>query len=259
MQPKPSDSKFTLDTELKNRLFSAKKLILFIIFVPLVFAAIIIISLFFEPSTKPEGVNLTNQSDKSVTVTWTTKKPTKGIILISENGKFPLSPIVADLIYKDDDEKGTPTVGRYLTHSVTIGKLKPDTTYQYRIYQGLRYVYEGEFKTTTSLSDISTPNPVYGQILSAEDKPVAGALVFLRVASSINSHSSVLSTLTNINGRWSIDLSSLRSSDLSGPFTPSDKSTYEVIVESVNKGKFKSATTSAYLKPYPTILLKAKR
>lgn len=244
---------------LPHKLFSLKKTIFFILMIPAVFASIVVIALFFEASSPPKEIAITNVSSGQATVSWTTDKPTKGVILISDNGRFPLSPIVADLIYKDDDEKGTPTIARYLTHSVTIGKLESDTRYQYRIYQGLKKVYQGEFKTAPILSDIATPNPVYGQVLAADGKtPVVGALVFLRVENNSVS-SSILSTLTNLNGRWSIDLANLRTSDLKGPFTQNKTSVNQLIVESGNKGRFKSATSSAFTKPWATIILKAKK
>lgn len=235
-----------------------KKLVLIIVSIIVFVSLVIAIALVIEPFSTPQGVFITNVTEGQATVSWTTVKPTKGIILISEDGKFPLSPVFADLIYKDDGEKGLPTVGRYLTHSVTIGNLKPLTVYQYQVYEGLRKAYLGSFVTAPTLSTIIQPNPVYGTVLQADGKtPLVGGLVYFRVEDGTNS-SSTLSTLTNLAGRWTLDLANLRTPNFKASFVVQPNATQEVVVESGNKGTFKSATSSAFTKPWPTILLKRK-
>lgn len=242
--------------------FKKPLLILIFLFLIIAVSGLILFGLiyFFEPTSLPKNVIASNISDQQVTLTWTTTQPAKGgVIVIPLKENFPILPVFSETFHKDDGEKLLKTMGKYTTHSVTITGLKPVTTYKYKIYQGNKGSFEGKIRTTKVLSDLSRPNPVYGRVIAADRKtPAVGAIVYLQ-AQVGTLRSSVLSALTNTQGRWSIDLSNLRTQDLSVPFKLTPQAVENVIIEAGSKGRFKVATPSGKDKPWPDIILSSSR
>ncbi|MBI4999485.1 fibronectin type III domain-containing protein [Candidatus Gottesmanbacteria bacterium] len=147
----------------------------------------------FAREAKPENVKVTNITDQSLTLSWTTAKPTLGFVRFSGKKVF-------------DDHLRVSTV-----HHVTLKNLKPQTSYYYRLGGGFRlfkFDKEGKslpnIKTAPVLEKISQPRPAYGKVLTSEGKPAARVIVYLSPSSS-----SLISTLTNDQGNYSFDLSSL--------------------------------------------------
>lgn len=207
-----------------------------------------------EPSSPPQNVFLSNIADHQVSVSWVTEKPSRGEIIISEDGKFPLLPFLASKIYHDDGEKVIKKMNFYTTHLVTIEDLKPNKNYQFIIYQDWKKKYQGSFNTGITLSTITSPNPVYGRVFFSDQKPVVGALVYLRIINEA-SGSALLSTMTNSEGRWSLDLANLRTGDAKSIFNTKGKVVEEMIVDT-GKSKAIATTTTKQDNPWPDIILK---
>ena len=223
----------------------------FLIILPL----LVYLTWLIEPSYQPQRLVLSNITDHQATVSWVTSIPTKGSIVLSTDSKFPLLPLFAKKIYKDDGEKNTKKVGHYTTHRVIVGDLSSQTKYQFRIYQGQKKVFQGEFTTASTLTSLNTPNPVYGRVLDADKKsPIIGAIVYLRVRNSA-SDSATLSTITNSQGGWSIDLANLRTRDLNSTFKLTRDSKEYIIAEAASKGSVLVETTPGKDKPWPDIIL----
>ncbi len=217
-----------------------------------------------EPYSPPQNLSFSNITDHQITISWVTKIPTRGTIITSGNGSFPILPIFAKTLQKDDGEKNTLKIGYYTTHHITIGNLLPSKKYNFRIFQGQKKVYQGEFVTGSTLSTLSNPNPVYGKVLKSDKKTaVVGAIVYLRVekspvdsSSKESTSSSMLSTLTNKNGGWSLDLANLRDLTLRKNYPLSKKAIEEIIIETGSLGRVKTATVSGQDKPWSDIILK---
>lgn len=217
----------------------------FIIFLLLLFYLLKLI----EPTSAVQNLFLSNITDQRVSISWITDKATKGVVILSEDNDFPLLPIFAKEIHKDDGEKSLKRQRFYTTHHVTTGSLAPSKTYYFRIYQGWKKVFQGSFTTNFTPASLPFPEPVYGRVLHADKKtPVVGALVYLQVENQA-SRSALLSTLTNSEGRWSLDLGSLKE-------FISSSSAEKVVVETGGKGKFKATTIFGQDKPWPDIILK---
>lgn len=229
-------------------------------FLILIVVGSIFLSFLFEPTSLPLRVSITNIADKGVSISWITKKPTKGAILISENNQFPSFPLFVKNWQKDDGEKNLKTMNFYTTHHITVGNLKPNTLYYFRIYQGLRNVYQGKMTTVYTLEKISPPFPVYGKVISADEKtPAIGAIVYLQLTDNRGSSSAILSTLTNSEGRWSIDRGNIRTKDFKSIFVNSKDVKEQIIVATGNRESFKAETTSGNDRPWPDIILKVKK
>lgn len=213
------------------------------------------LSLLLEPTSEPLNVFISNTTDSQATVSWITTKATKGVVLISEDGKFPVLPIFTNQLYKDDVEKRLKKQSFHTTHHVTITNLRSPKNYHIGIYQGLKRVYQGRFTTVALLDYLSSPIPVYGKVLSTNKTPIVGAIIYFR-AKEGNLYSSVLSTTTNTQGRWIVDLANLRSQSLKEPFKITDKTYEEVVVEAGVRGRGKATTTFSQDNPWPDIILK---
>lgn len=79
-------------------------------------------------------------------------------------------------------------------------------------------------------------------------------LIYLQ-AQNEGTKSATLSTLTNREGRWSLDLGNLRTSDLTKGFSINSK-TEEVIIAQIDaNNRFKAQTKSGFDQPWPDIIL----
>lgn len=225
-----------------------------LIFFVLVWIVTLIFSL-IEPTSTPENVMVTNVTDHQATISWTTKKPTRGALVISDSGKFPFLPFFIKDLKKDDSDKGFLKMGFYTTHLVTVENLKSKLGYQYIIYQGWKKVYRANLMTGPTLKTLPNPNPVYGSVLLADKKtPAQGVLIYLQ-AQNEGTKSATLSTLTNRQGRWNLDLGNLRTGDLTKGFSISSK-TGEIIIAQTGEGnRFKAQVKSGSDQPWPDIIL----
>lgn len=226
-------------------------------FILLIFAIFFILSTIFEPTSKPLNIILSNQSSHQATISWITKKPTRSTVFVTSSKNLPFLPFFIKL-EKDDGEKNIIKKGFYENHHVTVGGLLENTKYQFVIFQGLRKVSQGTFTTGPVISSINTPNPVYGKVLNADKKsPSVGSIIYLRIIDG-KKRSSLLSTLTNVDGRWSIDLGNLKTKDLKNIFPVSSNSIEAAIVEAGSKGRFSIESKPGKDKPWTDVILSSK-
>ncbi|HBQ50610.1 hypothetical protein A3B42_01900 [Candidatus Daviesbacteria bacterium RIFCSPLOWO2_01_FULL_38_10] len=233
----------------------SKTFILIMLFF-IVIALILLIDLviFIEPTSKLSNVLISNLTDKQATVSWTTDKTTRGTILISDNNRFP--PVVIFAQKANKYEESSALQGFLSVHSITLTDLKPNTLYNYRIYQGIRAVYQDNFQTGPTLDQILTPHPVYGKVKDTKSNPVTGAIIYLQLFSPEGTQSALLSTLSNREGGWSIDLANARSTDLQESFTLDEKTREEIMVERGKGGRIKESTPSGKDQPWPDVILR---
>lgn len=240
---------------MRNSAVRRLRLILGIFISLIVLIGLLLYSLkLIEPSSPPQNILVSNITDHQASISWTTAKPTRGLIVISEDGKFPLLPTFAKKTYKDDGEKNLKRTLLYTTHHVTVGDLAPNKTYQYLIYQGWKKIIQGVFTTCPTLTSISGPQPVYGQVIDEAKKPIIGALVYL-VLKNDKSQSALLSTLTNDQGRWQLDLGNARSAGLKNTFSVTAQTQEELVVEVGIRGKGKITFTPGNDAPAPIVIL----
>ncbi len=223
--------------------FSRKKLLLVLFAVIFLLTGIFVVAPFIaEPTSPLKEIFITNITDGQATITWSTDKPTKGTVKVQ------------NVIYKDDGDKNKKSQGFYATHLVTVGALRPAVSYNYEVYQGWRKVYEGTFTTAIILNSINNPNPVYGKVVDAANRPQVGVIVYL-TAINQNEKSALYSTLTNNEGRWQIDLANFRTRDLKAPFSLTAETVQEAVVQTGSRGKFKAATDMDNDQPWPDIIV----
>ena len=202
---------------------------------------------YFKPQASeeisPKDVRITNVSDSSFTVTWTTVTDTKGFVNWGDS-ENSLSRVDSNEIA----EEGS-------THSVTVSGLDEDTAYYFKINsESVDYDNNGIAWTTKTGPVLPPPSKssiASGSILSAAGNAVPNAIVSVNVGGA-----SPLSTVTSTNGSWVIPLSNLRVSNLLSYYSFDGES--EIVEISVNAGS--QGTSSAqilaiYANPTPTMIL----
>ncbi len=127
----------------------------------------------------------TNSTPVSTTLTWYTSTPLHGCVYILE---FPPRRFC--------DIQDKPVTNHY----VNLTHLLPQRNYNLLIQTGLsftRFPLPAKF-IPDAVPDL--PNPAYGRIVSPEGNPVPQATVI------VFTKAGPLSTLTNDQGRWALDL-----------------------------------------------------
>lgn len=230
-----------------------------------------------ESTSPPENVRISNVTDQSLTISWTTKNPCFGFVFYSQ-AKLPFvlltripfltSSLVAYLRFPYPKIAADDHLAFTTPHHVTLKNLKPETSYYYLISTGL-HLYRQQMtssieknktqalpniKTGPILTELTQPEPVYGKVILEKDlkTPVVNALVYLQT-----DQSGLISTVTNNNGKYVLDLGNLRTADLNQPLSFFDQKTeLNIFVNAGRLGAGQIAVDPSLSKPIPKILVK---
>lgn len=196
----------------------------------------------FSASIKDERIFVSNIAEDQVTISWTTNSPVKKWILVTEaNGLTPK-------ILKDNKE------GRI--HYITVSGLKPQTEYKYKIYQNLKETASGIFSTSSEPAGARISKELSGKVLSADQKPAQGVLVYLQLVEG-PAYSTLLSSVTDKEGKWEANILGAKTSDLTKDFKIATGSALLVVAQTSGQGRFKSTfPIDPKIKSVPDIILK---
>jgi len=202
---------------------------------------------------KPQNVVVTNVTDGSATVTWTTSSPMKGIVYVKKDKALlpgPLGIIGSTMAYDDRDvsdaEKAcvdefnktasetkdstfsvsgsnfdcenvkVTKMGSYYNHSVTITNLDPESTYYFVAGDGI-WSFKNEtplVKTFALLGNVTEPLPVFGKVIGDDDTYSRDGLVYITFNDGSEGKDSVVySSTTSDDGGWYLDASGIRDSE----------------------------------------------
>ena len=181
----------------------------------------LISALFAKNGVTVQNIEITNISDISLTVSWTTQSLVVGDVLVS-GGSITNRVALDD---RDSPTKKSPTT----THHVTIRDLSPDTRYQVTLRAGGKNA-EGPTQSVATGPTLppngdNTLGPAYGSITTQEDQPAEGALVYITVEGGQQ-----LSTVVTPSGSWLIALNRLRRTDGTAFLPVVDRMTEEIVV-----------------------------
>lgn len=149
----------------------------------------------------PKDVRIGNLTSSSATISWVTSEAVTCFISYGTNEN------VGTVISEAEDEQ------KFLTHSITITGLSPETNYYFKINSdGTMFDNNGipwQFTTGKALSISQTSIPVSGSVITASGQPSKRALVYITVNGYLTS------TLTSDSGNFVLQLGSVRTPDLS--------------------------------------------
>ena len=196
-----------------------------------------------DETMAPKDVRISNITDNSFTVSWTSTKDLAGFIAWGKS-QSSLENIEGDEI----GESG-------YVHSVSIQGLNPSSTYYFKINSGgVDFDNNGvpwKVDLPQKISNQTSIKPISGVVLTATGDPASKVLVYLNIGGA-----NLLSTVTSDNGSWIITLSDLRSSDLSSPYSLDEKA--DIINISVQAGPMGTSSAQIYAqsaRPAPPIIL----
>lgn len=194
-----------------------------------------------SPDIAPQDVRISNISDTSLSVSWTTDKATAGSLKWGET---------AGQINKV--QPGDETAGQNV-HLVTLSGLSPEKNYYFKISSdGTDYDNSGipwQTATGAALEPSANSKVISGTVMTATGEPAAGALVYLT-----GTGIATLSTKTTSSGSFLIPLGSLRNSGLTAYADLSSNPVLQLYVQAGPSG-ISSAQFLPTLTSLPTMVL----
>ncbi len=163
------------------------------------------------PTDNPQEVRITNITDSTATVSFSTNGEAIGSINLGEN-KEALQKIL------DDKDQASGEINPKKIHSITARNLKPQTKYYFSITSGEEtYLNEESFyELTTGAEIISEPpkqEPITGKILLPDGEKPNEAIIYATI-----NDAQIISTVVKEDGTYILPLNSLRNKDLSSYF-----------------------------------------
>lgn len=196
-----------------------------------------------DETSAPKNVRVSNISDTSFTVSWTTQKETSGFIVWGDN---PSS-------LKNVEQDSLGDTG-YVHYTSTQG-LAQQKKYYFKINsQGYEYDNNGiawEVEVPSALNFPPPVKPISGDVLDATGSPASNVVVFASIGGA-----QLLSTTTSPKGTYIIPISLLRTSALNGYYNIDE--TNDVIEISVQAGPLGVASAEVNAesaRPSPSIIL----
>ena len=199
------------------------------------------------PETTPKNVQVSNVSDKGFTVSFVTAEKVPGFI------KYGEEPDKLKTQVGDERDQLTGTVGKYQLHYITVGGLKPNTTYYFTLGTASKSSFDDngkpfQVKTAKKATTPPAAKTIYGNLVKPSGTPPKEGVVYVKVEGA-----GLLSSLMKKSGTWAIPLSNARLIDGSGYAQITDDSLMVLIASSpeVNKsttinttvGEFENGTT----------------
>lgn len=246
--------KKVIDTH-KKRITSLKVYLIIILFF---LNLSLLIILFLKPvgtAYLPVDVFISNLTDSTATISWSTRRPAESKVLLSESADFPIVPIFSKS-YKDDKDKGLKDSFKYYTHHITVENLNPGTTYRFGIYHGVKKLRQVRFETALKNEVLHRSKIISGKIVRADSK-VPGANVYFR-SRTANSSSQLLSTISNSEGTWILDIGSLKVRNLEKNFTLSKDTRQEITIDATPYGRYEMSSKDPGQSAWPTVTLREK-
>ncbi|HBB76806.1 MAG: hypothetical protein A2186_01405 [Candidatus Levybacteria bacterium RIFOXYA1_FULL_41_10] len=200
-----------------------------------------------SPTEIPKNIRVTNISDKSFTLTYSTDDSVIGSLNVGVSDD-------TEQIILDDRDQLSQSLNPYKTHSITVKSLEPSTNYKYSITSGSEKVLNEnklfEISTANEIDSLpSAQKPITGKVITIEGDPSVGSLVYLSIQDSQE-----ISTLTKEDGSYLLPLNSLRSKDYTNYYTFSEEDELKLVVTD-GLSTSKVSLSMRQINPVPTIIL----
>lgn len=198
-----------------------------------------------NPTSEPTEVRISNITDTSFTVSYTTNASVVGSLSYGKDTNLGQTAL---------DEKDQQNVSSHKIHSITVRSLSPQTSYLFTIVSASQtYLNEGHpFNVVTGVTIASPPptqNPVNGKVIIPSGEAPTESIVYLTL-----DNSQVISTPVKPDGSYILPLNSLRTNDLSSYYTISDSSRLKILAIG-DSLKSNVLLTASEISPVPVITL----
>ncbi|MFC1649405.1 fibronectin type III domain-containing protein [Patescibacteria group bacterium] len=191
-----------------------------------------------DETAGPKNVTVSNITDSSFVVSWTTDENSDGMLAWGET--------------ENDLKNLTESSFDSRIHHIEISGLEPKTPYYYQIFSDGKLNDDTAPNKTATAQQLPSPtqsNIISGSILNPDGTTSDNVLVYLKIDGG-----STRSTVTSESGRWVIPLSEVRNTNLSSYLNIDESSV--ISVEATNGQADASASMKPSLaKPAPDITL----
>lgn len=196
-----------------------------------------------SPGIDPRDIRISNTTDSSAIISWTTSKSVKAFVIWGEKDGSLIKTALSM-----GGEKS-------FVHSVTLEKLSPTTSYFFKINsEGYEFDNEGipwEVKTGPELPTPPPSNLISGTVLTSSGAVAKDIIVYITVGGS-----SPLSTLTSEKGDWVIPISGARTQGLTSYVVINPAlSLIEITIQGGPLGVASAQIYPESAKPTPPIML----
>lgn len=174
------------------------------------------------PPENAQNIRISNISDKSFTVSFTTEASVVGSINFGKDKNLGQTAL--------DDKDRQEDLREHKIHYITVKNLDSYSNYYFSITSGSKEFLDNNEPFIVKTSPISSSS-------FDDDKIIKGAVIFPNEDNSkeaivyLNSENSqTLSALVKEDGSYSLSVGSLKTEDLSSDFTISDKTVFRILV-----------------------------
>lgn len=205
-----------------------------------------VLSLLASRGITAENIQITNLTDSSFALSWTTGESTIGDVIVTGENASKLTAL--------DDRDGQAKKIPAPTHHVTVRNLSPETSYWVVLRNNGRMV-DGPPQHVQTLQELppggdNALGPAYGSVMTNENTPAAGALVYLTVDGG-----QTLSTLVTSSGSWLIALNRLRTQNGALFTSPLERITEEITVKTIPTQDTQATTDTLNDSPVPAMII----
>ena len=162
------------------------------------------------PEKSPQNVTISNVTDSSFAVAFTTSEQAVSAISVEGQDKIPYAIF-------DDRDKVTGKKTPFYSHLITVSNLTPQTSYKFTILsEGETYPKDGTTYSVTTGSAIGKAKGsslISGKVILPDGNSADDTIVILDASGA-----QTLSTLTNASGEYKINVGSARLSNLKSFF-----------------------------------------
>lgn len=163
------------------------------------------------PDKTPQNINVSNITDSSFTLSFTTNAKTVAGLSVEEKGSSPF-------IVFDNRNKNSNDQTEFYSHFITVPDLKPETIYNFSILSsGETFLDDGKKYSVKTGAAISSPppkqNPVTGKIILRDGKDAGDTIVELQVGGAQS-----ITARTKDDGSFIIPTNSIRTQFLNNYF-----------------------------------------
>ena len=200
------------------------------------------------PGQDPKNVQITNVSDTSFTVSYTTDDQVIGTINYGSDAS------VLDNVVLDDRDQLSQSVNKYKIHSITVKNLNPDTSYYFSITSGDKKYLNNDApyssKTAKTINkDPSSQIPLSGKVVLPDGSSPPEGLAYVNIDGAEK-----LSTYLKNDGTYTLPLNNLRNMSLDDYF--SIEANTIIGIEVYAQNLFSSVSVSpGEISPVPLITL----
>lgn len=200
-----------------------------------------------SPSEQPQNVRITNVTDNTFTVSYTTDALVIGSINYGKTQELGQSGL-------DDRDQESGSLTSFSMHNITVRNLSPGTRYLFTItsgkdtYMNNSHPFEVTTGNTISVNPTSQ-EPMSGKIILPDGSTPKEALLYVTA-----DNSQVISVLTKSDGTYILPLNAVRTADFSAYYDFSQNQSIKILAIG-NSLTSNAKLTIDQIHPVPTITL----